>query len=74
MTAEAGLRRDRTGEPIEPQTGDPSPVARHRPHDIRCNRGWLGYDDEGRPIPCRRCKPHLDKLRNDLNRTLWGPT
>lgn len=25
----------------------------------RCRRGWTGEDDEGRPIPCRICKPHL---------------
>lgn len=26
----------------------------------RCN-GWLGTDDEGRPIPCLDCRPHLRK-------------
>jgi len=28
-------------------------------HDERCRRGWLGEDDEGRPIPCLTCRPHL---------------
>ncbi|WP_280475471.1 hypothetical protein [Nocardia asiatica] len=28
-------------------------------HDRRCRRGFLGEDDEGRPIPCLVCKPHL---------------
>lgn len=44
---------DRTGEPLE-DTGC---------RDPRCGNGcpkrWLGYDSEGRPIPCLRCKPHL---------------
>lgn len=29
--------------------------------DPRCRKGWLGHDDEGRPIPCLRCKDHLIK-------------
>lgn len=28
----------------------------HRP--ARCG-GWLGEDEEGRPVPCLRCRPHL---------------
>jgi hypothetical protein len=51
---------DRTGEPIEPACPDP-----------RCGNGcpkrWIGYDDEGRPIPCLRCKPHLVTTRSDVN-------
>lgn len=43
---------DRTGEVVENVCRDP-----------RCGNGcpkrWLGYDSEGRPIPCLRCKPHL---------------
>lgn len=27
--------------------------------DSRCRKGWIGHDDEGRPIPCLACKPHL---------------
>ena len=27
--------------------------------DHECNNGWKGWDDEGRPIPCAECKPHL---------------
>ena len=28
-------------------------------HAVLCQRGWLGYDPQGRPIPCPRCRPHL---------------
>lgn len=28
--------------------------------------GWLGTDDEGRPIPCMECKDHL-LHRRDVN-------
>ena len=41
---------DRYGEPEPPKCRDP-----------RCRRGWVGHDDEGRPIPCLDCKPHLRK-------------
>jgi hypothetical protein len=42
---------DRYGEP------DEAPRCR----DSRCRRGWLGHDDDGRPIPCLTCKPHLTR-------------
>lgn len=28
-------------------------------HAEHCHGGWLGVDDDGRPRPCRRCRPHL---------------
>ena len=28
-------------------------------HDARCRDGWLGDDDQDRPIPCPTCRPHL---------------
>lgn len=28
-------------------------------HDPRCEDGWLGEDERGRPIPCLQCRPHL---------------
>jgi hypothetical protein len=34
-------------------------VAERRRHDEVCRGGWLGEDDEGRPILCTRCRPHL---------------
>lgn len=44
--------------------------------DPRCGNGcpkrWLGWDDEGRPIPCLVCKDHLLKgtsTTNDSART-----
>lgn len=24
-----------------------------------CNDGWAGFDADGRPYPCARCRPHL---------------
>lgn len=48
---------DRYGEPTEPK---PLP---------KCGRpdckGFTGYDDELRPIPCYLCRPHLRKTVND---------
>ncbi|WP_148310139.1 hypothetical protein [Nocardia otitidiscaviarum] len=48
---------DRTGEPLEakplPPCGRPG-----------C-RGFNGYDDELRPIPCYVCRPHLRRLSSD---------
>lgn len=39
---------DRTGEPVDLDDHDPATCPK-----------WLGEDDEGRPIPCLRCKTHL---------------
>lgn len=51
---------DRYGERVEKQCTDP-----------RCGNGcpkrWIGYDDDGRPIPCLNCKPHLVKTRSDVH-------
>lgn len=30
-----------------------------RRHDDECRDGWRGQDEEGRPRPCLRCRPHL---------------
>jgi hypothetical protein len=48
---------DRFGE----ETDDPDEGVRrpHTLHDPRCRNGWIGDDEDGRPIPCRTCKPHL---------------
>jgi hypothetical protein len=51
-------RHDRTGEPIEHEDTSTTNVPSH---DRRCRNGWLGLDDEQRPIPCLHCKPHLAK-------------
>ncbi|HEY9316112.1 hypothetical protein [Williamsia sp.] len=57
-------RYDRTGDRIE-DTDD----GRIRPpaHDPRCDNGWLGIDDEMRPIPCLQCRPHLARGLADTN-------
>lgn len=28
-------------------------------HASTCHGGWLGEDQDGRPIPCLLCRPHL---------------
>lgn len=33
---------------------------RQRDHDRNCTRGWLGEDDQGRPIACLVCRPWLN--------------
>jgi hypothetical protein len=33
-------------------------------HDARCRDGWLGDDDQDRPIPCLVCRPHLTRNRD----------
>lgn len=30
-----------------------------REHAEQCRGGWLGEDDEGRPVPCLTCRPSL---------------
>lgn len=45
-------RLDRWGDPIEDE--EPDPIH-------RCDGGWLGEDDQGRPIPCLTCRPHLER-------------
>ncbi|MFI9507549.1 hypothetical protein [Nocardia sp. NPDC052566] len=40
---------ERTGEPED----DSAPW-----HDPRCRSGWLGHDNEYRPLPCPVCRPH----------------
>ncbi|MFD3431130.1 hypothetical protein [Nocardia fluminea] len=45
------MNLDRSGEPIEPDD-ESAPW-----HDPRCRSGWLGEDDELRPIPCPVCRP-----------------
>lgn len=48
---------DRFGEPTDraplPPCGRPG-----------C-KGWAGFDDEQRPIPCYTCRPHLRKTVDD---------
>ncbi|RJO74148.1 hypothetical protein D5S18_18520 [Nocardia panacis] len=59
--------RDRTGEPVEPDD-DSAPW-----HDPRCRgTGWLGDDNEGRPIPCLVCKAHL-ATRSTVHETTPSP-
>jgi len=50
---------DRTGEQVE---DDPLPPC-GRPG---C-KGFTGFDDEMRPIPCYTCRPHLRKTVDDNN-------
>jgi hypothetical protein len=52
------MPHDRTGEEIE-LDDEPTPEP-PRPRCRRCGgSGWLGVDDEERPIPCPECKDHL---------------
>lgn len=36
-------------------------------HVSKCLDGWLGEDDEGRPIPCLQCRPHLARTRPEVS-------
>lgn len=49
-----------TGEDSEPRCRDPR-------CGNGCPKGWIGYDDEGRPIPCLACKPHLAVTKADVH-------
>lgn len=53
------MSHDRTGERLDPPCDD----ERCRAGAIgigehRTGLGWIGLDDEWRPIPCPRCKGH----------------
>lgn len=43
--------RDPTDLGLIPQQPDPAPH--------HCDAGWIGETEDGRLIPCLRCKPHL---------------
>lgn len=47
------MTHDRTGEPVDDTTQTTTT------HDSRCRSGWLGETDDGNPIPCLTCRPHL---------------
>lgn len=47
-------RYDRYGDHLDEDDLDPS-------HDQTCRDGWLGEDHQGRPIPCLKCRPHLNR-------------
>lgn len=61
------IRRGRDGELVEVDD-PPEPTPRPRAH--ACAGGWIGEDREGRPVPCRTCKPHLDRLAANLQEVL----
>lgn len=46
------MRRDRTGEPIEPDD-----------RDHECDDGWIERWDAEHPRPCLRCRPWLVERR-----------
>ena len=48
------------------RTGDDSGTQHH------CRNGWNGEDEQGRPIPCLICRPHLWKTmsHNDYSETV----
>lgn len=67
MTRTDGLRRDRDGSLV------PEAFNLDGPHPHVCfgvnggrGHGWIGQDDQGRPIPCPHCKPHTLRGRNRL--------
>lgn len=35
---------------------------RRRDHEQRCDGGWLGETDDGRPLVCPICRPHLSDV------------
>ncbi|MBF6138085.1 hypothetical protein IU501_34520 [Nocardia otitidiscaviarum] len=59
---------DRIGQPLDET--DPYAWPGKKCDNPRCRRpGWIGYDNELRPIPCRICKEHLTKtlITNDFS-------
>lgn len=46
-------REPQPAEVLELDLGDATPA------EHLCVDGWLEVDDEGRPKPCPRCRPHL---------------
>lgn len=51
MSRHDGLMRTADGDLVL----DPDPA----PPTHRCREGWTGEDEQGRPIPCLACRPHL---------------
>lgn len=50
------IRRGRDGEVLEVDEEDDDELH-------RCVGGWVGEDDDGRPLPCPTCKPWTTKPR-----------
>jgi hypothetical protein len=62
------LDKGRQGEPDRPGRAaactDPQCGS-----DAQLGRGWLGYDEQDRPIPCLECKPHLRPASSNIKPT-----
>jgi hypothetical protein len=50
---------NRFGDPAEPDPPDDPGATPADSHDPRCRSGWIDRDAD-HPVPCLRCKPHLD--------------
>lgn len=55
-STDAREQREREAAQVDAQ------AAEERRHAAKCRGGWLGEDAEGRPVPCDRCRPHLDRI------------
>lgn len=51
------------GQPVLFPDRDPTdlgmPWLPPEPPPHACRNGWLDDDEDGHPVPCLRCKPHL---------------
>jgi hypothetical protein len=58
-------RADAVGAVSPDRYGESQPTSCRDP---RCVRGWLGTDpdNDGHPIPCLACKPHLAVTKADI--------
>jgi hypothetical protein len=52
------MRRGRDGDLLD---DDDDASVERLPHEHACVDGWIGTDDDGRPVPCPACKPHLQR-------------
>jgi len=67
------VRRDRDGSELPDDDQDQLVDVEQLRHILSCRDGWLGEDAAGRMLPCRVCRPHLERLRRRTRVQLYGP-
>lgn len=69
-----GLVRDRAGDLVpEPAPAPPRPARGAQRTEHGCVAGWLGEDEQGRPVACEVCRPHVAEHRREREQRQAAP-
>lgn len=70
-----GLVRDRTGDLVpEPAPTPARPARGAQRTEHGCVAGWFGDDEQGRPVPCEACRPHVAERRRERAQRQGAPS